>query len=318
MWPALSMPSHSCPSLKACSPPRAYPLYQAWSSATSVPAMAPPIRAPRQTRQLLWHIFGRESGAAACSGPWRRSRMRTTPVRNMGQRTAATAQGIGQRYPRPWRSSWSVARWHMVRMLLTASLVRGMAAPLAAQDPPAVSDDVFRHIHEHMAWVFPTGSPDRFVTTDLANGLQALIDPRGFTLRDATDTAAWSTRLQITDLGRANGPHTPWTTAEPCAHQRRLSWTGTAMDVDYLNTGHGIRQNFLVFTPPAGTGNLMVRMRWESDLVPRPLDGSGVVFTDPGGAPVHAYADLYVFDACDQVLPAWMELDMDTRTLALV
>lgn len=206
----------------------------------------------------------------------------------------------------------------MVRMLLTASLVRGMAAPLAAQDPPAVSDDVFRHIHEHMAWVFPTGSPDRFVTTDLANGLQALIDPRGFTLRDATDTAAWSTRLQITDLGRANGPHTPWTTAEPCAHQRRLSWTGTAMDVDYLNTGHGIRQNFLVFTPPAGTGNLMVRMRWESDLVPRPLDGSGVVFTDPGGAPVHAYADLYVFDACDQVLPAWMELDMDTRTLALV
>lgn len=78
------------------------------------------------------------------------------------------------------------------------------------------------------------------------------------------------------------------------------------MAVSYEHSAQGLRQNFTVFQPPDGTGDLSVQLELSGDFTAA-LEGiGGIRFTDCTGKAVFDYRDLHCWDAREQPLHAKM------------
>ncbi|WP_437659571.1 DNRLRE domain-containing protein [Sorangium sp. So ce1182] len=90
----------------------------------------------------------------------------------------------------------------------------------------------------------------------------------------------------------------------------------------YVNGPLGLEQGFtLPAAPPCrapGDQDLVIELALGGELSPTPLGGgAGVALREPSGAVALRYTDLHATDAAGRVLPAWMELGADGRTLSL-
>ncbi|HNO06690.1 MAG TPA: integrin alpha, partial [Flavobacteriales bacterium] len=81
------------------------------------------------------------------------------------------------------------------------------------------------------------------------------------------------------------------------------------MAVQYENAAYGLRQNFVVFTPPVGDGALEVMLDVRGTLLPSvDPDGLGLTFKDDAGLNALTYRDLRCWDALQRPLQAQMIL----------
>ncbi len=192
-----------------------------------------------------------------------------------------------------------------------------LPATVPGQDDAALNDALQAFIQDHQAWIHPAGTPGRFTAVDAGQGLVARIDGHGFDLTTGHLTDPWSTRFQIAGIGRGHGTWSPWEPTTCQGHERELLWPGEHMDVQYVNSDNGLRQNFLVHRRPDGSGPFRIALNYAGPHCAELSSSTAVVFKDSSGTHMHGYEDLHVFDACGRTLAAWMEVDPGMATIML-
>ncbi|MFI5171106.1 MAG: FG-GAP-like repeat-containing protein [Chitinophagales bacterium] len=86
-----------------------------------------------------------------------------------------------------------------------------------------------------------------------------------------------------------------------------LNYYHDNLDVQYINTATGMRQNFIVNNKPEGTGNLSIRLKIKSDKLLIGCSGNTMFASDEFSVKYN-YTDLKVWDANNNSLLARMEL----------
>ncbi|MCB0766494.1 MAG: FG-GAP repeat protein [Flavobacteriales bacterium] len=156
----------------------------------------------------------------------------------------------------------------------------------------------------------------RFVAWSPLSDLTATILPGDLILRGPIAAPVWETRLTMLGSGRQGVLSTPWTTAEPCATDSTITWTGTGADIEYHLLPEGLRQDFRIHYRQPGSGPLEVSLVLGTDLCPV-IHDTDIDFLDQEGGFVHAYRGLKVWDACGRSLNAWFEWNEGTRMLRI-
>lgn len=89
---------------------------------------------------------------------------------------------------------------------------------------------------------------------------------------------------------------------------------GTAFRVDHINTAAGMRQNFVIFSGPAGPAAFQVDLQLETQLQPALAGGNALLLHDPAsGEEVLSYKDLQAFDATGKKLAVRMTYEPQPR-----
>ncbi|HNR56797.1 MAG TPA: integrin alpha, partial [Flavobacteriales bacterium] len=132
-----------------------------------------------------------------------------------------------------------------------------------------------------------------------------------------TEGQAWAVSILLDRIGRGDD----WSEPNPDAATERIkeymvSRHG-AFDLEHVNNEAGIRQNFIVHRKLEGEGPLRVELRTEGDLVCTHAGADIFHFTDTAGIIRLRYADLHVWDANGDTLPAAATLE-DDRIVLLV
>lgn len=141
----------------------------------------------------------------------------------------------------------------------------------------------------------------------IPGGFHALITDAGFTLLG--ETGQEHVRFSVSGLGRNGRTDLPWACGGRMAEGSTAWFQGERMAVHYAHSAQGLRQNFTVFTPPEGSGDVSVLLDVDGDLLPA-LDpgGHGLSFCDKRGTVLLTYRDLRCWDALQRPLPARMTL----------
>jgi len=154
--------------------------------------------------------------------------------------------------------------------------------------------------------------------TNHSHGLKATIIGNGMACRPlVTEGQAWAVSILLDRIGRGDD----WSEPNPDAATERIkeymvSRHG-AFDLEHVNNEAGIRQNFIVHRKLEGEGPLRVELRTEGDLVCTHAGADIFHFTDTAGIIRLRYADLHVWDANGDTLPAAATLE-DDRIVLLV
>ena len=132
------------------------------------------------------------------------------------------------------------------------------------------------------------------------------IDGEGFLLLDSAQHD--HARFDVLGSGRTSTKVRPWFHGAGQSAANEVYFPGEAMGVLYQQTAQGLRQNFMVFSPPGEEGQLMVELAISGDWCPQ-LEGTDRLrFTDTRGNVVFDYRDLHCWDAEKSPLDAHFEL----------
>jgi len=179
------------------------------------------------------------------------------------------------------------------------------------------------------AWIkdfeydFRSSDDHTFRVVNPANRAAFLIHPNGYTARSMKlkeNDADWNAVFTLQSIGRNEAPFKftiPRKTEK--SNSTLVQHFGFA-DVEYKNDVNGLRQNFIIHENPGGEGHLKIKMSLQSRLKARLVNGQQLVYESGSGDNriKLTYDDLKVWDARQQVLPAYMELDEKGQQLSLV
>ncbi len=154
----------------------------------------------------------------------------------------------------------------------------------------------------------PSADGTSFEANNIPGGFDARITQWGFTLNTTSTLGTLEQRIAVVGYGRSGRTAFPWTGGEPVAEGRMLWFQGDRMAMDFQHSSLGLRQNFTVFAPPPGSGNLSVQLQLTGDLNAATNDGDGIRFFTPQGTPAFDYRDLRCWDADRKPLTSWMTL----------
>jgi len=151
-----------------------------------------------------------------------------------------------------------------------------------------------------------------------AHGLRFTFFDDGFRMTPRTDENAWSAELRLRSVGRgaadARASEGAFSTArDRTTNGNRMVVSHDGVDIEYVNSRDGMRQNFVVRRKPAGTGLLTVALRCLGTLKPVLKNARDVLFVNRNGAGAPAgivwYRDLRVWDASGRPLQARMTVE---------
>lgn len=182
-----------------------------------------------------------------------------------------------------------------------------------------------------------SGSTSDTEATAMPQGLRFLPDPAGkgfnawlyhldmsastpsgnMVVRGPLAAPQWETRTTVLAHGRSEARKLPWSGTVNSAEGSTVRWHGAAMDVEYVLTFDGLRQNFIVTTPPEGRGALEIDLGLSTPLCPEQEGSTGILFRDVNGAVRHAYRGLLVWDACGNILDASIRVDASKNMLVI-
>ncbi len=192
-----------------------------------------------------------------------------------------------------------------------------LGAALLVVDPDRASAIDKTMVGEHDAFAIkPLPDGLSFQADNIPGDVDARITQWGFTLKKTS--VQWTREERITVIGCGRNGRTvfPWTGGEPLTEGGILWFQGDRMAMDFHHSSVGLRQNFTVFTPPAGTGDLSIQVQLSGDFTAQVEDGGGIRFFDSQGSPAFDYRDLRCWDADRKPLTSWMVLtDMDGTTM---
>ncbi len=173
--------------------------------------------------------------------------------------------------------------------------------------------------HENALRLTEEVGTGHFEAHGIPGGFSAAIDPHGFILHEDHMKSATLARFDVLGLSRS-GILLPWNPGPPQRTQYEVYYPGETIGVHYQLSAQGLRQNFMVYNAPNGTGELRVTMRL-SGTSNAHLDGTDALhFMGENGEALFDYRDLHCWDAMNTPLHAHFELtgDAQQQQLAIV
>ncbi len=170
---------------------------------------------------------------------------------------------------------------------------------------------------------YPVNDKDQFRVANSANRIGFVIDPSGYTvhnIRHQPGQENWEVRFKLDGIGRDKSSNSSLPGFVVVRKKKAISWQSSAMEVEYANDPAGLRQNFIIKEKPEGDAKLRIRMQLQTDLVATLPANNKLAFHASGNKKDCKlfYEDLKVWDADNQLLAAWMELDNISKTLSIV
>lgn len=148
--------------------------------------------------------------------------------------------------------------------------------------------------------------------------MAATLGPDAMRLRGPVSAPTWETSLAFLGIGRDGRITRPWRPGKATCIDSGLTWAGDGVDVQYVLSDDGLRQNFLVRSRETGSGQLQLNLALHSPHQATIEPTGDLVFHDEKGRFVHAYRGLMVWDHAGVPLPARMELDHDGKLLRIL
>ncbi len=197
-------------------------------------------------------------------------------------------------------------------LLLTGSMSFAQEKKL----PPNVSNEWFNNVAASInqsAYDFHyIQNKNAFSAINNANRLSFVIDETGYTaepLQTGDNNKNWQVHfgISVKASGVTKGDNGD------------LTWHTPNMDIQYVHTEKGLRQNFIIKEKDLNSTRLTVRMQVTTDLNTAVINGNKLAFYTAKDLTKVAltYEDLQVWDANRQVLPARMKLDKNSKELSI-
>lgn len=203
-----------------------------------------------------------------------------------------------------------------------ASVTHGAKQPSAIEQPASppreVTDTWWSGIQAdlktseyHATWTDAPTLPSidaAYQAPNRAQNLRTYFAPNGAHLVSRNEAApTWSVNLGIHSIGRGHTTK-PVGKARIVTNANRVDYVREELTEWYINDERGLEQGFVIAAPPAGAGDLVLRLG-AGDATPK-LASEGVVefFTDDG-ARVLRYADLKSFAKDGRSLPSTMAVN---------
>ncbi len=171
------------------------------------------------------------------------------------------------------------------------------------------------YITESEYFFQPFGTNGTYSAVNHAQHLGFLFSATGYTVKNFSDKTnsgeeTWEEGFTIQSMGR-KGQHS----ALPRSYRKKYSTESLLYDygninIEYLNTSKGMRQNFYINNKPAGVGALQVVINLTGDLNPSIANHSQLLLSSKkdSHAVKLAYDKLKVWDANNRELDATMQL----------
>ncbi len=157
------------------------------------------------------------------------------------------------------------------------------------------------------AFALRCGGPELYFADNIPGGYTARIGAQEVLLSAAGSLGQWE-RIAVLGYGRGGVTSAQWPGGNIVSSARSLWIQGERMAVHYAHSPQGLRQNFTVFEPPTGEGELSVQLELTGDHTATLEGSTGIRFSDPDGNPTFDYRDLRCWDATNTPLQARMRL----------
>jgi FG-GAP repeat/FG-GAP-like repeat len=170
-----------------------------------------------------------------------------------------------------------------------------------------ISADMGTWLDAHQQQIFESTVQGEFLAVNHGTGCASHINALGFRLEKQADGACTSMGLDLANYGR-EGNMRAWTAHKHQLFEHEIRFFGPGLDLQYLHSVEGLRQNFLVGQSPSGCGPLTIELNSSGELAPLNSADGTVVFADPDGTALFTYSDLRVWDDCGRRLNASMSV----------
>jgi hypothetical protein len=216
----------------------------------------------------------------------------------------------------------------MLKNLLSACfLLLFMQSSISAQSPAAqstgISDDWVLKAQAYVnnsEYFFQKAGKNRYAVANKKQRTGFIINSNGYTVspiqvKESTGSQ-WTTTLQLAYLGKGAGNSLDASGAPLLdAVENKLVAGAAAVNIEYVNTPEGLRQNFIIHQRPAGQQKLVLRLSVSGSLSAKSKNNV-IEFADKEGTTRLFYRDLKVWDAGNRLLDASMQIN-ETGTLAI-
>ena len=176
---------------------------------------------------------------------------------------------------------------------------------------------------DKMKYAF-TGAKDNksFSVTNPVNNLSFTITEKGYTVTGVqknAPTIKWNASFLLKGFGRNNIYNVAGANFAIVKKEAALTYQSPAMNVQYINSEEGLRQNFIIKEKPAGNGNLQIGLAIQSSLTALTLSNNRIALHTKGNIKdiQMVYDGLKVWDAKMNSVKATMQVDPSTNIITI-
>jgi len=150
--------------------------------------------------------------------------------------------------------------------------------------------------------------PRELQNTDLPQSeIEALLVPL-FRSPQTESGVPWSVHLNLDSFGASAQNPSVVSVLSATTEENTATMQSSRVAIKYTNDKDGLRQDFLIYSPPSNSGQLRLDFSVTRNLIDVSVDQETVFFTVSGSTiPRMQYGDLKVFDALHRQLPANFE-----------
>jgi len=139
--------------------------------------------------------------------------------------------------------------------------------------PKEASEDWYKTATENLSLTeysfFKTTKPSTYRTVNQRNHLGFLVSPDGFSVSDLKNKSgeqSWNIDFNVVGSGRTESKCLLPKNFTASEKSSAIIFSSSSLDVEYLNSANGLRQNFIVKENPAGNGKLKIQISYTSTL----------------------------------------------------
>ena len=160
-----------------------------------------------------------------------------------------------------------------------------------------------------------------YKTINHKNKLAFTVSQAGFTVYNLKQTdQPWNINFSVAGAGRTESSCVLPGEFNALEKGSMVIFSSSSLDIEYINSTKGLRQNFIVKERPLGNGDLNVQLNWTSELAAVQASSNKIAFYTKGNKNdvKMIYDDLKVWDANGTLLDAELELDKESDAINIV
>lgn len=198
------------------------------------------------------------------------------------------------------------------------------AQPKSAELPKEATNDWYKLATSHISqreYLFVKSNVTDYKTINHKNKLAFVVNQHGFSVYNLKQAdLPWNIRFSVEGAGRTESACVLPDNFRAFEKGSTLVFNSSTLDIEYVNSTKGLRQNFIVKEKPLGSGDLMVRLNLTSDLKASQASSSKIAFhVDGNNNDVKMiYDDLKVWDANGTLLEAELKLNKQNNSINIV
>jgi len=196
----------------------------------------------------------------------------------------------------------------------------------SADLPKEASADWYKTATENLSLVeygfLKSTKPLIYRTVNQKNHLGFFVSPDGFSVFNLKnkDDQSWNIDFSVAGAGRNEGQCSLPENFTVSEKSSAIIFSSPSIDVEYLNSPKGLRQNFIVKEKPAGSGKVKIQLTWKSTLEAIESSSNKLIFCAPGNKNdvKLIYDDLKVWDANGTLLQAELKLNEKDNSINIL